>query len=143
MNGHLDGAHLSDDQLLDGLYGLADHAGHLESCPECAGRWSEMRERRASLAEPLEVPYDMLAAQRRKIYARLGEEPRTQMKWIPAVAAACLLAAGVFLYRPAPVAAPTHTIAADAQLFSEVYSMEQSTEPIAGAPIHGLFEDNQ
>jgi hypothetical protein len=30
----------------------------------------------------------------------------------------------------------------DAQLFSEVYSMEQSTEPIAAKPIHAIFEQD-
>ena len=49
---------------------------------------------------------------------------------------------GMFVYRPA--AAPPHAHrCADAQLFSDVYSMEQSTEPMAAAPIHELFEDNQ
>ena len=132
--------HLSDDQLLDRLYGLAEHDPHLEACGECARRWSELRQRRATMAAPEEVSFDVLAAQRRKIYARLGERPRGQMKWVPAVAAAGLLAIGALLYSPE---APLHPEPADAQLFSEVYSMEQSTEPRAAAPIHSLFEDNQ
>jgi hypothetical protein len=45
-----------------------------------------------------------------------------------------------------PVAAP-HSVshadpAADAQLFSDVYAMEQSAEPRAAAPIHALIEEN-
>jgi hypothetical protein len=32
--------------------------------------------------------------------------------------------------------------AADAQLFSDVYAMEQSSEPRAAAPIHALIEEN-
>jgi hypothetical protein len=72
------------------------------------------------------------------------------MKWAPALAASCLLAVGVFLYRPAP--APHPAVVSDAQLFSDVYSMEQSVEPRAAEPIHELFaaqpahelfEDNQ
>jgi hypothetical protein len=31
----------------------------------------------------------------------------------------------------------------DAQLFADVYSMEQSLEPSVAAPIHTLFEENQ
>ncbi len=132
--------HLSDDELLDRLCGLSENGEHLETCGDCARRWSELRERRARLAVPDEVSIDFLAAQRRKIYARLGEQPRPQMKWVPALGAACLLAVGVFLYRPVP---PPRPDVGDAQLFSEVYSMEQTTEPRAAAPIHALFEDNQ
>jgi hypothetical protein len=138
MNGR---GHFNDDELLDRLYGLAEEDAHLETCADCARRFEQMRERRASVAAPEEVPSGFLAAQRRKIYARLGEQPRRRMGWVPAVGAACLLAVGVFMYRPAP--APPLDTAADEQLFSDVYSIEQSTEPIAAAPIHDLFEDNQ
>jgi hypothetical protein len=134
--------HLNDDELLDRLYGLADAPEHLESCADCARRWNQLRERRAEIAAPREVSREFLAAQRRKIYSRLGENPHGQRKWIPAaLAAACLLAIGLFVYRPEPPR--QHPDSADAQLFSEVYSMEQTTEPRAAAPIHALFEDNQ
>jgi anti-sigma factor RsiW len=155
MNGHL-----KTDELVDRLYGLdqraVDHDAHLASCTECQARWEEMRAVRAvvSTAEP--VSRDFLAAQRRKIYARLGEEPRTRMAWAPALAAVALLAIGVAVYRPGSAPAPgfvrlpgydsprsAQSDAADAQLFSEVYSMEQSMEPSVAAPIHTLFEDNQ
>ena len=65
------------------------------------------------------------------------------MKWAPALAAACL-----HDHRPGGV--PAHaplarsaSIRATRKLFSDVYSMEQSTEPQAATPIHELFEDNQ
>lgn len=136
--------HLHDDELIDRLYGLAGQAGsedaHLEQCGVCALRFREMRARRANLAAVPETSSEFLAAQRRKIYTRLGQPPATRMKWAPAIAAACLAAIGMFLYRPA---ATPHPEAADAQLFAEVYSMEQSTEPRAAAPIHALFEDNR
>jgi len=131
--------HLDDDQLLDQLYGLAESA-HLENCSSCARRWMEMRDRRARMAIPEEMPREFLAAQRRAIYSRLGEQPRKQMRWVPAMAAACLLVVGVLFYRPAPA---SHQDSGDVQLFSDVYSIEQSTEPLAAAPIHALFEDNQ
>jgi hypothetical protein len=92
------------------------------------------------LAVPEEMPWERLAAQRRAIYSRLGEQPRKPMRWVPAVAAGCLLVIGAILYRPAQ---PAHQDSGDAQLFSDVYSIEQSTEPLAAAPIHALFEDNQ
>jgi hypothetical protein len=135
--------HLNDDQLLDRLYGLAAHP-HMESCPDCAARYREFERRKGELAEPGPVSTDFLALQRRKIYARLDERPHWGLKWAPALAAGCAIAIGLLVYRP--TAAPTpasHPEAGDAQLFSEVYSMEQSTEPRAAAPIHALFEDNQ
>jgi hypothetical protein len=155
MNDHRNVQHLSDDDLLDRLYGLADSGlagtnGHVESCADCQRRWLRLQNERARLAAPVEVSTSFLAGQRRQIYARLGEKPRPQMKWAPALAASCLLAVGAFLYRPAP--APHPPAVSDAQLFSDVYSMEQSVEPRAAEPIHELFaaepahelfEDNQ
>jgi hypothetical protein len=132
--------HLNDDQLLDQLYGLSGNHVHLESCDDCARRWTELQARRALLAIPEEMPWELLAAQRRAIYSRLGEQPRKQMRWVPALGAACLLVIGALLYRPE---APSHPDSGDAQLFSDVYSIEESVEPLAAAPIHALFEDNQ
>jgi hypothetical protein len=141
MNGHL-----KTDELLGRLYGLdqgVDRDMHLASCGDCHDRWEEMRRLKATFSSPEPVSTDFLAAQRRKIYARLGQEPRTRMTWAPALAAAALLAIGIAVYRPAPAPAPLRPDAADAQLFADVYSMEQSVEPSVAAPIHSLFEDNQ
>ena len=135
--------HLTSDQLVDQLYGLADHGEHLSDCALCGRRWSDLRLRREQLASaaPDGEPNEFFLAQRARIRARLEKEPRTRLRWVPAaLAAACLLAAGLFLHRPA--AAPGRD-AADAQLFSDVYSMEQSVEPDVAAPIHALFEDGQ
>ena len=136
--------HLSEDQLLDRLYGIGGGEGemHLESCPDCKLRWNRLRARREELACSEEASTGFLAAQRRNIYARLGEQPGRAMKWAPALAAACLLAVGIFLYHPA-AAHHAPVPPTDAQLFSDVYSMEQSVEPRVAAPIHELFEDNQ
>jgi hypothetical protein len=135
-------AHLNDDQLIDLMYGISSDS-HPASCSECSLRLNRLRERRAELAVTPPVSHNFLAAQRRQIYSRLGQPLPSRMRWAPAtLAAACLLIAGMFVYRPMATA-PAHTDIADAQLFSEVYSMEESTEPIAAAPIHSLFEDNQ
>jgi hypothetical protein len=152
MNGHL-----KTDELVDRLYGLdqrsVDRDAHLASCTECQGRWEEMRAVKGVVSTPTPVSSDFLAAQRRRIYGRLGEEPRARMTWAPALAAVALLAIGVAVYRPGSAPSSSfvnhdsvrsaQTDAADAQLFSEVYSMEQSMEPSVAAPIHTLFEDNQ
>jgi len=143
--------HLTDDQLIDRLYGVGDHA---HDCAECAGRLRAMEQKRAQLASPAPVSVDFLAAQRRGVYSRLGERPNSRWNWAPATAAAlCLAAAGVVVYSTsmyhgvsrvsAPSAAVSHHDAAsDAQLFSDVYAMEQSTEPRAAEPIHALIEEN-
>jgi hypothetical protein len=142
-NGHLSDGHLSNDQLIEQLYAKASSL-HVESCPECALRLGRLEERRSELAARPPVSNDFLAGQRRRIYARLGEPVPSRMRWAPAtLAAACLLVAGMFVYRPMVTTPPVHTEVADAQLFSDVYLMEESTEPIAAAPIHALFEDNQ
>jgi hypothetical protein len=149
--------HLNDDELIARLYGVGENR---HECVECARRLRALEQQRSNLAAPVEAPADFLAAQRRRIYARVGEKPRrSALGWVPAMAAALCIAAGVFMYhdRPAahpvrhsafvaPAHAPAHDAAheptADAQLFSDVYAMEQSVEPRAAAPIHELIEDN-
>jgi len=132
--------HLTTDELVDRLYGIGS-SDHVNNCAECSERFRELRERKAMAAEPRPASHEFLAAQRRNIYARMGENPQTGRKWVPALAAAvCLVAAGVFVYRPAQAPRPEAT---DAQLFSDVYSMEQSMEPLAASPIHALFEQDQ
>jgi hypothetical protein len=143
--------HLNDQELLDRLYGLAEPGNHLTSCPDCSTRWEEMRARKAQLAAAPEVSADFLAAQRRAIYARLGERPRSNYRWASAVAAAGLIVGVFFVNRPVIAPQPdtktqihsTPSDAADAQLFAEVYSMRDSTESRAAAPIRALFEERE
>ncbi len=152
--------HLTNDELLHRLYGLGEAEGetnlHLRECSECADRWRTFERRRAETAAGPEVSSEFLAAQRRGIYARLEERSSgMHVRWAPAVAAGFLLAAGVYLFipgpipgrhgvartpnRPVPVAHVVHAEMSDEQLFSDVYSMEQSVEPRAAVPIHALF----
>ena len=161
--------HLSNDQLLDRLYGLEEagpeSATHLRECQECSNRFESLKRRRsemvaASSAKDAAVPNEFLLAQRREIYARLDRTATVNARWAPAaLAVAFLLVMGVFLarphavYRPMLPANPTSAMDVAAkqgvesgaeknaeQLFSDLYSMEQSVEPLAAAPIHGLFE---
>jgi|HubBroStandDraft_5_1064220.scaffolds.fasta_scaffold351832_2 hypothetical protein len=145
--------HLTNDELLDRLYGLGEAEGetnlHLKGCAECADRWRAFELRREETAAWPEVSSEFLAAQRRGIYARLEEHSGgMHVRWAPALAAGFLLAAGVYLAipgrhavpnRPAPVAHVVHAEMTDEQLFSDVYSMEQSAEPRAAVPMHALF----
>lgn len=145
--------HLTRDELIQRLYGMDTGASHLEGCPECGARYQALEARRAELTAPEEIPADVLAAQRRAIYSRMGEKPNGFHAWVPALATAALLALGLYVYQP--VAHPHQKIAArkviavpkvdmgDAQLFSEAVSMELTAEPRAVAPMHGLFEENQ
>lgn len=142
--------HLTNDELLDRVYDLAEMQGpsngHLRECLECAARFHEFERRWAETASSpasSEVSSEFLAAQRRRIYARLEEPSRVDARWAPALAAAFLLALGALLYQPgyrAPVPVPSPPELTDEQLFSDVYSMVQSAEPRAAAPIHALFE---
>jgi hypothetical protein len=135
--------HLSDDQLIDLLYGVEQVTPHLAECEACTARFEAFEQRHRESIPTVPVTGEFLAAQRRQIHARLDQRPVTRLKWVPALVAACLLFVMVLVHRPTP-APVTHTDSGDAQLFSEVYSMEQSSvEPAAAAPIHELFEDNQ
>jgi len=133
--------HLTTDELVDKLYGVGAD-GHLNECEECSERFGQLRERREMVTQPLGASYEFLAAQRRDIYARMGEKPQARMKWVPALAAAAfLVAAGVFVHHPAAQVAKPEVV--DPQLFADVYSMEQSMEPLAAKPIHALFDQDQ
>jgi hypothetical protein len=146
MSGH---EHLSEDALLDAVYGIAGSAAeaHLRRCADCAQRLQEWHEKRAAAVESvenIEISGEFLAAQRRKIYERIERPSRKHWLWAPGLAAACALAIGVFVYHPAPKEQPRRNAEiSDAQLFGEVYSMEQSLEPAAAAPARALFEEQQ
>ena len=142
MSGH---EHLSEDALLDAVYGIAGIAAeaHLRRCADCAQRLHEWHEKRAAAVESVDISGEFLAAQRKKIYERI-ERPSHNWLWAPGLAAACALAIGVLVYHPAPKKQPQrHAEISDAQLFGEVYSMEQSLEPAAAAPARALFEERQ
>jgi hypothetical protein len=154
MSGHLTNGHLSSDELLDRLYGLGEAEGkaslHLQECAGCADRLRAFEQRQAETAASPEVSSEFLAAQRRGIYARLEDGPQLHSRWAPALAAAFALAVGLFWVYPAHHARPqvpnrpapaARTEITDEQLFSDVYSMEQSDEPRAAVPMHALFED--
>lgn len=144
MSGHV---HLSEDTLLDAVYGIAgnDAQTHLSWCAECAQRLQDWQETRAAWAASVEIPGEFLAAQRRKIYERIESPSRKGWLWAPGLAAACALAIGIFVYHPVPQRQPVKKPAeiSDAQLFGDIYSMEQVVEPAAVAPARALFEEQQ
>jgi hypothetical protein len=139
--------HLNDDELIGLLYGLGnmdEGEDHLARCPECGERWSAMRKARSETIGSTEISGRMLAVQRQQILERLEQPSSGAWRWVPAAAVASLLAVGLFLsrssFRPNISSAPTAVNAeADAELFTDVYSMERDVEPRAAAPIRALF----
>jgi hypothetical protein len=141
--------HLSDDELIERLYGLGDAEGHLTVCSECSERLNAMDKARVATVNAPEISGRRLAAQRLQILERL-EHPSSGLlawRWVPVAAAASLLAAGLFIKQSssvpqsAPPAAALVSPEADAELFTDVYSMEREVEPKAAAPIRALFQE--
>jgi hypothetical protein len=98
-----------------------------------------LHRRTESLPEP-EVSPEFLAAQRRSIYRRL-DEPRREwisMRWALSLAMLLLMVAGGLTLERRNKTAPAIS---DEKLFSDLSAMEQSNEPKAIQPIHGLFQE--
>jgi hypothetical protein len=145
--------HLSDDDLIRRLYGIGEEEDHLAACSECSDRWlaiqNVIRSARAEQPRAPEMTGRKLAVQRQQILAKLDQPLAGSLlwRWVPPAAAASLLAAALILSRPTtPVTPPPAATAAvnaeaDAQLFTDVYSMEQDVEPRAATPIRGLFQE--
>lgn len=138
--------HWSDDQFIDRLYGVGpadpELESHLPSCAICSERWREIAEARRGMLAAQDVPHEFLAAQRRAIYRRLGSSPRgfSWPRWAAAGVTALMLTVAVLSFRSdhRKVAVDENS---DAQFFSEMYSLEQRSEPRAAQPIHALFEE--
>jgi hypothetical protein len=134
--------HWTVDELTDRLYGIRGADEHLSSCGSCGEELRALDRRRAAVTAPVPVSAGFLASQRSAVIERVEAPPRRLFRWVPALSAACLLVIGVLVYRP--VHAPTpHSDATDAQLFADIYNVEESAEPLAAAPIHELFQEGQ
>ena len=138
--------HWTETEFLRWLYTGDGDAGHLDVCPACRNRAQAMIQRRRITTTPPEISWEVLAAQRRSIYRRLGSAP---MQWVPrrwAVALAsflCVAALSLAVIRSwTGDDAPLYT-SSDAKLFSDLVSIDQSEEPKAIQPIRNLFEDQE
>ena len=162
-DGHFSKGHLSDDALIDALYGLsgADAEEHMRACTACAARRNDLEEKRGAMTAAVNATPAAMAALRKNVYRRI-EHPsfserilgNAMSRWAaPALAgvAACVLAIGVLAHnplRPADSAPPATSsvaqsapaMAGDTQLYTDVYAMEQSFEPSASASLGVLFE---
>ncbi|MEO8025278.1 MAG: hypothetical protein ABI823_02335 [Bryobacteraceae bacterium] len=150
--------HRTNDELLDKLYGIAnvETENHLKTCAECASRWERLSMQRTRLESSPVVSDEFLAAQRRKIYARIEEKPPVwwhamfSQKGFAAGLAALLVVAGglaFFSTGQAPIQAPKTVVAesqmSDTQFFAEMASIEQSPLPQPAKPIKALFVQEQ
>jgi hypothetical protein len=135
--------HLSNDQLLDRIYGLAGDDPHFDACPECQARWTHMQ----LLREQSSLPTPGAAffhRQRRAVLERIAEPPRTY-GWVPAtVAAALMVVLAVTRTAPEPTApAPkAETALIEAGWFEETYSATRALEPAASSPLRELFVES-
>ncbi len=134
--------HWTDDQLIDHFYGVGPGDGHLQDCAHCQARFAAMETRRRQLSVDESVSDGFLAAQRRAIYARLGQRHRWWHAWpmgrFAGVAALFIVLAGtVTLYQSHQRELAESR--ADAQLAQEVSRMSFESEPAATAPLKGLF----
>ena len=126
------------------------------AAPSAGDRLGAMSKARLATVDAPHISGRMLAVQRQQILERL-EKPSSGLlasrglhasRWIPAAAAAALLAVALFLSRPSSVPQPAPAPASavvnaetDSELFTDVYSMEQDVEPRAAAPIRALFQE--
>ncbi len=135
--------HYSDEELIDRLYGIGREDSHIEECEWCRERWLQLQERRRTVLEqPTEMPVELLAAQRTKIRERLEGRPVDgwHFHFVPLAAALSVIVLGLMLSKPAPPPPPT-LASNDSGLYTEIYSMVESSEPLVAQPIDALFEE--
>ena len=135
--------HWTDEQLIEHLYGIGPENKHIDECVECRERLAAMvasRHAIESASAPLEqVPFELLAAQRRAVYSRLSR-PFHIRRWAAAAATVVLLASGVLMYEQNQQPAPPPQQVTDAQLADQVSQLAQDSEPAPAAPLEGLFD---
>lgn len=139
----MNGTHWTEQDFVNHFYGIGPDAAHLDFCAECRARSAEWAARRKSVVPDLQVSSEFLAEQRRNIYRRLGRESQPRRVLLPALAVTLAVLLALILLRPVEEPyQPLVTSAADSQLFSDIYAMEESSEPDAILPMQALFEEN-
>jgi hypothetical protein len=139
--------HWTDEQLIQHEYGVGPSGNHIDECSQCRARLSTLVENRHSVeresAVADQVPFDLLAAQRRDIYARIERLPRERFglqvrRWVAAGAMVVLLGGGWALYEENQ---QQQNKLSDAQLVQEVSQVAQDSEPSPTAPLQALFDE--
>ena len=139
--------HLTDDQLVDRLYGIASHGdAHLDACSECQSRWVRLQQRRTEAAAPVPLPAQYFHQQRRQIQNRLAAPVSGRAAvWVPAMAGLAVVA-GLLITRSVPTAPVPPPVMEAAQVmeagwFEDAYSATRIMEPRAASPIRELFAE--
>ena len=144
----LNSSHISDEELIRSLYSEEQNHAHLVSCPACRQRrdalqWNRKRIELDQLPT-VDLSTDHLAAQRRRIYARLSKPQPVWSsvlgsRWVSAAATVLVLGGGLFVFEHRQ-AVPQEDRISDADLAQEVSQLSQSGEPLPADPLKGLFE---
>ena len=134
--------HLTDEDLINRLYGIGREDSHLENCEWCHRRWMELQQRRRQLAAPPEIPAEFLAAQRRSIHERLEQVGTGHRRFRLAPVLAFLSVAVLAAVLTKPVPPPPPSVASnDSGLYTEIYSMVENPDPGGTDTIYALVED--
>ncbi len=153
--------HWTDEQMIDHLYELGPQDGHLVQCVACRNRLASLKQNRLNAERALlasEPTAELLAAQRRRIYARLEQQQNTQgagpfmarvPRWASATAVVVFLGGALFLAEDGSrITSRGHSVPAqqtaaisDAQLASEVSQLAASPEPSPTKPLQALFAE--
>ncbi len=137
--------HWTDDQLIAHLYGVGPDDRHLSNCQECQLRLSGLEKRRQGLRSE-DVSAELLASQRRRIYARLTAPARWSSRWqvrrwVSAVAVAVVLSGSALYYEEHERQQAANSMLSDAQLAQDVSLMSQNSEAQPTAPLQALFDE--
>lgn len=137
-------SHWSDDDLLDGLYGIKPPDEHLGACEECHRRWERLQLRREELCAPeIQVSQEFLARQRQAIYERLVLKPRWfNLQPAPVLATLLLFFVILTVFRSTPLKPPPASMS-DAEVFEDIFNIASSIELSAVKPVQSLFEVQQ
>jgi ferric-dicitrate binding protein FerR (iron transport regulator) len=136
-------SHWGEQELTRWMFGLQEEDDHTRSCSQCQAELQRLQAMRHSVQAEGQVSPEFLAAQRRSIHSRLHQPAHTWMRmriWAPVSAGVALAAIGVALMVPARTAQQPLLSDSDQKFFTEISSMEQSSEPRAIEPIRSMFE---
>jgi hypothetical protein len=137
--------HWTDDQLIAYLYGISPDDHHLSNCRECQLRVSQFQERQQKLGFE-DVDLQLLASQRRRIYARLTASThwyaRWQVRrWASVAAIAVVLGGGALFYEEHEQQHVVSSRLSDAQLAQDVSLLAQNSEDSPTGPLEALFDE--
>lgn len=149
VSGHWAPEHWSDGQLIAHAYGVGPEDSHLPGCDACRTRLEVMVSNRLSVdraADPTEISSEVIANQRRQVYAKLSQAAHRSSairlrRWASAAATLLVLGGGLATYEEYHQQQIAKNQISDAQLADQVSSMSQDSEPRSTAPLQALFDE--